>query len=124
MKFYEVAHEMEPGDVFRTKYDQITAVRNNGCISFKHADGKAVELYSGVLNCEGELIKEESTLVPCPCGKRPRYIIVEYFGSSTRFFVTGECCRNWYVRFETKAGDDVNKAAIKAWNEAQRGVYG
>lgn len=65
-------------------------------------------------------------LKQCPCGKIPNSLFVSYTESQKWANVCGSCCSEWMIEFGTNYhrldSDECMALAVKAWNNAPRGV--
>ena len=66
-------------------------------------------------------------LMPCPCGRPIDKLFISDSGQGQKYAnVSGNCCGEWMIEFRTNYLDfdsiDCMDLAIKAWNNAPRGV--
>lgn len=63
-------------------------------------------------------------LLPCPCGKIPKSIVIEAGSTGTYAWVSGTCCGEWAIEFRTNNKPIWNVETINlgkiAWNNASR----
>ncbi len=62
----------------------------------------------------------------CPCGKVPEYLLIDHNGKGPLWaVVSGDCCGEWAIEFNTKryhrTSVECGKLSIQAWNDAPRG---
>ncbi len=62
-----------------------------------------------------------SELRPCPCGVTPNNLHI-YLDGGKWAWVYGTCCAEWSIEFRTNYsdGEELQKLARDAWNEAPR----
>ena len=62
-----------------------------------------------------------SELKPCPCGVTPDNLHI-YFNIfvDKLAWVSGTCCGEWSIEFQTNYGEGLQNRAQEAWNEAPR----
>ena len=68
---------------------------------------------------------ENMKLKPCPCGKTPNKLGLNYNGQGSKWAVAyGDCCNEWMIEFRTYYkpldSDECIKLAEEAWNNAPR----
>lgn len=60
----------------------------------------------------------------CPCGKNPRDLIITPSVNANWAYVSGSCCDEWGLQFETHfekfTSDKCREYAEEAWNNAPR----
>lgn len=64
---------------------------------------------------------------PCPCGEIPKELSIAENGQGIKYAeCCGDCCGEWSIEFRTNYLDlnsrNLMKLAIKAWNNAPRGI--
>lgn len=73
---------------------------------------------------DGKIITLEKILKPCPCGETPKELHITNDSDYEFAVVSGDCCQEWHVMFDShKFGYGYNaeyKAAVEAWNESPR----
>lgn len=65
-----------------------------------------------------------SELLPCPCGKCPAKLTIQYGNTYRWRVISGDCCGEWMIessRIEYNATpEQIEKQCIEDWNEASR----